>query len=139
MSADQVSCPRSCFRQQTCCWGDASAAAPTGSQADNEPMADIAELHQRATGVPISKILPCERDYIVLLDYYHASQARLWANLRRLRSNGEVVWSASAPSSSDMFTDMEWRDGRLFVWTWEGFMITVDPETGRFLEKGFTK
>jgi hypothetical protein len=102
-------------------------------------MPDIAELHQLATGVRVSKVLPCEDDYIVLLDYYGASQARLWANLRRLRSDGGVVWAASTPSPSDMFTDVEWYDGRLTAWTWECFMITVDPKTGRLLEKVFTK
>jgi hypothetical protein len=102
-------------------------------------MLDIAELHQRATGVSVAKVLPCEGDYIVLLDYHQASQVRLWANLRRARSNGDVVWAASTPSSSDMFTDVEWRDGRLIAWTWECFMITLDPGTGQFVEKVCTK
>jgi hypothetical protein len=77
-----------------------------GSGPDNKPMQDIADLHYRATGVRVSQILPFEGDYIVLLDYYDASQARIWANLRRLRSDGDVVWAASTPSSSDMFTDV---------------------------------
>ena len=61
----------------------------------------------RATGVRVSKVLPCEDDYIVLLDHYHASQARLRANVRRLRSDGVVVWAVSTPGSSDIFTDVE--------------------------------
>jgi hypothetical protein len=32
-----------------------------------------------------------------------------------------------------MFTDVDWRDGRLIAWTWESSMITVDPNTGRVL------
>jgi hypothetical protein len=108
-------------------------------QPDNEAMPDIAELHQSATGVRVSKVLPCEDDYIVLLDYHDASKARLEANLRRLHSDGSVVWAATTPNSNGMFTDVEWRDGRLTAWTWEGFIITVDPRTGRLLEKVFTK
>jgi hypothetical protein len=108
-------------------------------QPDNESMPDIAELHHHATGVRVSKVLPCEDDYIVLLDHYDATQARLWTNLRRLRSDGDVVWAVSAPSSSDIFTEVEWRGGRLIASTWECFMITVDPETGRSIEKVFTK
>jgi hypothetical protein len=102
-------------------------------------MPDIGELHERATGVRASKTLPCGDDYIILLDYYQSSQAKLWANLRRVRATGEVVWMASAPSSSDIFTDVDWRDGRLVAWTWECFMVAVDHDTGRPGEVVFTK
>ena len=102
-------------------------------------MSDIADLHERATGVHVVKALPCGDDHIVLLDYYQASQSRVRANLRRLKSTGEVVWAASTPSSSDIFTDVEWRDGHLVAWTWECFVITVDQDTGRPVEVLFTK
>lgn len=107
--------------------------------AHNGPMLDIAELHQRAMGVRVSKILPCEEDYIVLFDYYEASRASLWENLLRSGPDGHVVWAASTPTYRDMFTGVEWREGRLIAWTWECFMITVDPKTGMFIEKVFTK
>jgi hypothetical protein len=106
---------------------------------DNERMVDIADVHRLATGAPVAKTLPCDGDYIVLLDYYDASQARLWANLRRLRPDGQVVWAAQPPSSGDVFTGVDWREGRLVAWTWECFMITVDPASGRLIEKVFTK
>jgi hypothetical protein len=102
-------------------------------------MPDIADLHERATGVRVSKALPCGDDHIVLLDYYQASQSKVWANLRRVRSTGDIVWAATAPNSSDIFTDVDWRDGRLVARTWECFMITVDQETGRPVEVIFTK
>ena len=56
-----------------------------------------------------------------------------------MTSAGTVVWAASAPGSSDIFTDVAWRDGRLVVWTWECFMITVDSETGKPVDTLFTK
>jgi hypothetical protein len=102
-------------------------------------MLDIADLHERATGVRVAKALPCGDDHIVLLDYYQASQSKVRANLRRLKSTGEVVWAASTPSSSDIFTDVDWRDGHLVARTWECFMITVDQETGSPVEALFTK
>jgi hypothetical protein len=102
-------------------------------------MADIADLHERATGVHVSKTLPCGDDHIVLLDYDQASRSKLWANLRRVKSTGDVVWAASTPSSSDIFTDVDWRDGRLVAWTWECFKITLNQETGRPIEVLFTK
>ena len=102
-------------------------------------MPDIADVHARATGVRVSKALPCGDDHIVLLDYQEASQSKVWANLRRVRPTGDIVWAASTPSSSDIFTNVDWRDGRLVAWTWECFMITVDQETGRPVEVIFTK
>jgi len=102
-------------------------------------MLDIAELHERATGVRVCKTLPCGDDYIILLDYYEASQAKLRANLRRLKMTGEVVWMASAPGSSDIFINVDLRGGRLVAWTWEGFMMTVDHDTGRVDEAVSTK
>ena len=102
-------------------------------------MADVADLQQQATGVRVSKTLPCGDDHIVLLDYDQASRSKLWANLSRVKSAGAVVWAASAPGSSDIFTDVAWRDGRLVAWTWEGSMITVDQESGKPVEVLFTK
>jgi hypothetical protein len=99
---------------------------------------DIADLHERATGVHVSKTLPCGDDHIVLLDYYQASRSKVWANLRRLKSTGDVVWAASPPGSGDLFTDVDWRDRRLIASTWEGSMIAMDQETGRPLEVLFT-
>lgn len=102
-------------------------------------MPDIAELHGCSVGVRVFKTLPCGDDYIILLDYYQASQAKLWANLRRLKMTGEVVWMASAPGSADIFTNVDWRGGRLVAWTREGFKMTVDHDTGRVGSAAFTK
>jgi hypothetical protein len=102
-------------------------------------MADVADLQERATGIRVSKTLPCGDDYIVLLDSDQASRSKLWANLRRVKSAGAVVWATSAPSSSDIFTDVAWRDGHLVAWTWQCSMITVDQETGKPVDVLFTK
>ena len=56
-----------------------------------------------------------------------------------MKSTGDVVWAASTPGSSDIFTDVDWRDERLVAWTWECFKITVDQETGRPVDVLFTK
>jgi len=103
-------------------------------------VADAADSHECAPGVDVSKTLLCNDGHIVLLDYYKASQSKVWANLRRLKTTGEVVWAASPPRSGDIFfTNVDYRDGRLVARTWEGFMITIDLETGKPLEALFTK
>jgi|SRR5215831_2673918 len=102
-------------------------------------MPDTAGSNEGATGVDVSKTLPCSDGHIALLDYYQASQSKVWTNLRRIKSTGEVVWATSPPKSGDIFTNVDYRDGRLVAWTWNGFMITVDLETGKPLEALFTK
>jgi hypothetical protein len=102
-------------------------------------MAGDADLKERETGVRVFKTLPCGDDQIVLLDPDHASQSKLWSNLRRVKSSGAVIWSASAPGSSDIFIDVNWRGGRLVASTWQCFMITVDQETGKPVDVVFTK
>ena len=87
----------------------------------------------------VAKVLPFENHYIVLLDCDEAAQAQLWDSLRCLGPEGDLVWAASTPSSSDVFTDVMWNEGRLVALTWECFMITLDPNTGRILEQVFTK
>ena len=108
-------------------------------EADNGPMSDSADSHESASGIDVSKTLPCSDGQVVLLDYYQASQSKIWANLRRLTSTGELVWAASAPNPGDLFTNVDYRDGRLVAWTWEGFMITIELATGKPLEAIFTK
>ena len=102
-------------------------------------MSEIADSHESATGIDVSKTLPCSDGQVVLLDYYQASQSKIRANLRRLTSTGDLVWAASPPNPGDLFTNVDYRDGRLVAWTWEGFMITIDLETGKPLEALFTK
>ena len=101
-------------------------------------MPDTADLHARAIGVRVSKALSCGDDHIVLLDYQEASQSKVWANLRRVRSTGDIVWAGIYAQLQRHFTDVDWRDGRLVAWTWECFMIIVDQETGRAVGVTFT-
>lgn len=102
-------------------------------------MPDIADMHERATGVRVCKVLPCKEDHILLLDYNRASQSGVWANLRRVRSTGDVVWAISAPHSSDILVDVDWCEGRLVARTWGCFRVAVDEEAGRVIEVLFSK
>src|SRR5690242_2847232 len=76
---------------------------------------------------------------IMRLDDYEASKAGLLANLRRLRSDGEVVWFATTPNPSDVFVDVKWHNGRLIAWPYGCFMMNVDPKTGRCSKQMFPK
>lgn len=102
-------------------------------------MVDIVELVERTTGVHVSNTLPSGEDHIIILDSYQASQLKLWDNLRRVNSQGDVVWAASAPSSGDTFINAEWQDGLLVAWTWQCFLITLDHHTGKVINVKSTK
>lgn len=102
-------------------------------------MADIVELVERSTGVHVSNTLACGEDHIVILDSYQATQLKLWDNLRRVNSQGDLVWAASAPGSGDTFIKTEWQEGLLVAWTWQCYLVTLDHHTGKVINVKFTK
>lgn len=102
-------------------------------------MPDAVHEYCDKVGVPASKVLPCGDDWIVLLDYYQASGAKVLNNLVRLKPDGGLVWRICSPRSGDTFTNIEWRDGRLAAWTWQGYSMAIDHDSGRASEVVFTK
>jgi hypothetical protein len=99
----------------------------------------ILENLTESVGVPVAATLPLGSDLIVLFDYHEASQKRVWDNLMRVRPDGTIVWRASPPTSTAGFTKIEWIGGNLMAWTWECFMLRLDPASGRVLESTFMK
>ena len=97
------------------------------------------EQFQRKINVPVSQVLEVGPELIVVLDYYKAKKLHVWETLFRIRADGSVAWKLSAPGSTDIFTNVAWRDGKLIAWTWECFMITIDEASGTILESVFTK
>ncbi|HZO53492.1 MAG TPA: hypothetical protein VFB63_12320 [Bryobacteraceae bacterium] len=100
---------------------------------------DAIERLRRSINIPVQKAIDVEDGFIVVLDYYEAGKLGVWENLLRIRADGSVVWKLCTPSSSDMFTDVAWLDGKLVAWTWECFMVTIDVASGRILQSVFTK
>jgi hypothetical protein len=84
------------------------------------------------------QLLPLGERVIVREDYYHFPRAR--SNVYCLDASLDEVWSAERRSPSDVYSGMfEPVNGRLPLYSWEGFDCEVDVDTGRLLRSVFTK
>jgi len=100
---------------------------------------DVVAEFGRTLNVPVAKWLPIDSDFIVLLDYFKASQAAMVHNLFRLRADGTVAWTISQPEAMGAVTAVDWRSGKFTAWTWGCYMLVIDERTGRVLSSVFTK
>ena len=97
----------------------------------------------RPFGCAVEKIMPLPRQpsCIVLLNHYEFSQSeyRHLSNLINVSPEGEIIWAAQLPQTKDSFVDFDWEGNILFANSWSGFRAQIDLETGRILNRTFTK
>jgi len=63
-------------------------------------------------------------------------------NLVRVAATGSVIWRGELPdtSATDSFVSLELDvEGDVIAGTWSGYRVRLDPDTGRCLDKEFTK
>ena len=84
------------------------------------------------------KRLPFRGGSLVLLDPC-SSREPAQNNLALFDASGCFVWRAELPQSHDDFVDVEIRAGSLIAWTFGGYLVELDTETGRILQSTFTK
>ncbi len=78
---------------------------------------------------------PNSDDSIVVLNCKQA-----FSNVLRCGSNGSIVWMAELPEKSgDAYTNIEWHEQNLRAFSWSGFSVILDVETGKILSSVFTK
>jgi hypothetical protein len=88
--------------------------------------------------------IPGEDDGIIVLDWSsRPPDVQSWhpyANLLRVRPNGEVVWQASAPKSETLgcWTGAGFSEGRLCATGWAS-VSELDAATGEVRSTEFTK
>jgi outer membrane protein assembly factor BamB len=86
----------------------------------------------------VVELLPIEDRVIVREDYYHYPRDR--SNVYCLDASLEAVWFAERPSGNDVYSGiLGLAEGRLRLYSYDGFTCQVDPGTGRLLEARFTK
>jgi hypothetical protein len=94
-------------------------------------------------GCPVEKIMPLlgPQGCIVLLDHYEFSQSeyRHLSNLIFYNPDGKIIWTAQLPQTKDSFVDFDLEDNMLYANSWSGFRVQIDLETGRILNRRFTK
>lgn len=82
--------------------------------------------------------IPNAEDAILLVD--PGTKGSLFLdNLLRIRSNGEIVWSAKTPGSHDSFVDFSFFGNGLSATTWNGFRVNVCIDTGEIVSEQFVK
>lgn len=92
---------------------------------------------------PIStKIIQCEKIdndlYLILEDYYKFEGV---SNLY-LRSDKEIIWYAELPNNEDIYVnsyEFHFNNNVIKCFTWEGFNVDIDAETGKIINKIFVK
>jgi hypothetical protein len=91
---------------------------------------------------PITKVIPVSDPIgcIVLLDYYEFNKTANCSkgNLIFVNPNGELIWSAELPSTSDAYVDFK-VDQRLSANSWNGFFVQIDLTNGKIVDKNFSK
>jgi hypothetical protein len=87
--------------------------------------------------LPISVALPIPEttDLIVLCD--PNGVVGVPENVVRCTATGEIVWTATREFG--VYVGVEWKDGALSADTWDGYRLTLNPETGHVRSKQFTK
>ncbi len=84
--------------------------------------------------------LPDDKRKLVLFDSSAHLGGRL-ENLVLLDPAGMFVWAAELPegTSPDCFVGARIDAGTLLANTWSGYLVTLDPQTGRILAQRFVK
>jgi hypothetical protein len=99
--------------------------------------------HGKPFDCPIRKIIlmPGLPGCLVLLEYYEFRQSeyRGLGNLILLAEDGRIKWHAECPKTSDSYVDIDLSGDKLFASSWLGYLVEVNPENGKLLNKTFTK
>lgn len=97
----------------------------------------------RPYGCSIVKIMPLldQSGCIVLLDQNDFSQSeyRHLSNLINISPKGAIKWAAQLPETRDVYVNFRFEEKSLFANSWSGFRVQIDLETGRILDRKFTK
>ena len=78
-------------------------------------------------------------DATVTLYDWMADDVRNGRNLVATDRNGAEIWRAKPVISKDCFTAIRWDGVSLTAYTWSGYKVCVDPDTGEVTVLEFTK
>ncbi len=101
--------------------------------------AQLPYLTERRRLMPTIIDIPGTTDSLVLEDYW--TGPKVFTNLHRVRHDGTHVWDAPPPlpTSPDSWTQAA-LDGALVVaYSWSGFVVKLDLDSGREMSREFVK
>ena len=72
--------------------------------------------------------IPGSRDKVLMLQYSES-----FPNILRCRADGSIVWQAELPGREDVYTNLEWKDGRLHAFSRSCRSVVLDEASGKIL------
>jgi hypothetical protein len=79
-------------------------------------------------------------DFIQLIAYDSFGAPRQFRNLSRCSTSGESVWIAELPTSSgDAYVDAAIEGTRVIAWSWSGYRVEMNIESGTIESSEFTR
>jgi hypothetical protein len=75
---------------------------------------------------------------IILLDP-DSSEHGAFQNLFCIERDGGIIWIATLPETHDRFVQIRMRGNDLIANSWSGYMVTINPLTGRTIDIVFVK
>ena len=85
----------------------------------------------------IKQIIKLDRDLLIIREDSHNFEGP--SNVYCL-DKSDVIWYSELPSEGDYYSnDLQIKEGDLTVSSWSGQTVKIDVETGKILQKTFTK
>ena len=99
----------------------------------------VARRVRRQTFIVAIITIPGTSDALLLEDYWEGP--KVFANLSRVREDGTVVWRAAPPlpTSSDSWTQARVEGTEVTAYSWSGFLVRLDLESGQEISREFVK
>jgi hypothetical protein len=90
-------------------------------------------------GMKVAAAMPLDSEKCLILLDRMASKLEVFENLLCVEHDGNTVWKAELPDQPDSFVDFELTPKGLRAWTWSCWMLKLNLETGKIIEREFVK
>ena len=103
---------------------------------------DTENVHWRGRpkGYPAESVVPVpgDSDAVILVPRGEKVPGS-FRNLQRIDENGSVIWEAELPDiGADAYVEMAVRDRQLVGWSWSGYRVEINWDTGKIESQIFT-
>jgi hypothetical protein len=88
---------------------------------------------------PIEKII-VERYYMyILFDYYEFDNKKYVSNILCINNNFDIKWRAELFDKDDAYTFFKIIEKNIIGYTWNGWTCNINKNTGKLIDKKWTK
>ncbi len=90
-----------------------------------------------AISTKIDKIIQIGEVYIILEDYYKFEGI---SNLYSIDKNNNIIWFAEIPIENDKYVNINiFNNSIIESTTWNGFKVHIDTQSGKIINKIYSK